>query len=378
MLHRADAVGAHTMGLQDLLVERGMASRIFVDLDDPQTADRTAPFAEYGAVASSDDVLVYQFATASTLADALAARSERLVVNYHSVTPPECFLAWDDALAHHQLWARNQLAMLADRATLGVAVSEVNRADLRACSFRATAVVPPIVAPLAAPAGLPGAAPTGLPGAPGSGPPTLRPPRPTGARWLAVGRLAPNKALEATVAALLVYRLRFDHEAELLVVGRPAVPAYAAALRQYAADLGLADAVHFTGSVGGDTLDAAYRDADVLVVSSVHEGFCLPVVEAMARGLPVVAYRQGALPEVLGPGGVLLDSTDPGVLAAAVHRLQADADQRLALADAARRQLASLDLESSGRRLADLLVAVHDGTTVPDGVRMEHAMAVPR
>ncbi|MGH9083311.1 MAG: glycosyltransferase, partial [Acidimicrobiales bacterium] len=343
MLHVSDAVGQHTMAVQDLLVARGLRSRVFVELEDPETAGRTEPFGAYPAVARPGDVLVYQFATASDLADQLVDRPETVVVNYHNTTPPECFAPWDNPLARHQVRARQQLGRLAGRSALGVAVSEVNRADLSAAGFRRTAVVPPVMS-------VPATAAASRPG------------RTAGAVWLAVGRLAPNKAVEDAVAALFAYRRIYDSAAVLEVVGRPAVPAYARALRRYAADLGLAGAVRFAGRVDDTALAAAYDRADVLVVTSEHEGFCLPVTEAMARMVPVVAFRQGALPEVLGDAGVLLDRKDPLEVAAAVHRLLTDGDWRRGRQEAGRARLDVLGLAGAGDRLVDLLVAVHDGS----------------
>lgn len=365
MLHVGDAVGKHTAAVQAVLRSRGVPSAIYVELEDPETAARTRPATAYAGEAEPGDVLVYQFATASDLAGWLAARAEPLVVNYHNVTPPDLFAPWDNGLARHQARALGELGALAGRAALGVAVSELNRADLVARGFAATAVVPPVVH-------LPGA-PEQVPGAGGGvtaegGPSAAARPHRRGARWLSVGRLAPNKAVEDTITALLAYRLRHDPDAELLVVGSTAVPAYSAALRRYAAELGLAGAVRLAGKVDEDALDEAYRSADVLVVASEHEGFCLPVVEAMARGLPVVACRRGALPEVLGDAGVLLDDKDPVATAEAVHRLQADGGWRAAVVAAGHRRIPALGLERAGPRLADLLLAVREGGALPGEV----------
>ncbi|HVX22278.1 MAG TPA: glycosyltransferase [Acidimicrobiales bacterium] len=368
MLHVGDAVGRHTLAIRDRLRSRGVPSEIYVELDDPETADQTRPASTYPESARPDDVLVYQFATASALVDRLMARPERLVVNYHNVTPPPLFSPWDTGLVLHQLRARGELARLAGRAALGVAVSEVNRADLVQAGFAATEVVPPVV-------DLPGAGDSvggqaggrtgGQAGSragsqAGDQPAGRQEARRHGAQWLAVGRLAPNKAVEDVIAALLAYRAKYDPAAELLVVGKPAVPSYVAAVHRYVADLGLTGAVRFTGRVDDDELAAAYRSADVLVVSSEHEGFCLPVVEAMARGLPVVAYREGALPEVLGNAGVLLGSKGPVVMADAIRRLQVDDGWRATLVAAGLARVPALGLDSAGDRLVDLLLGVRD------------------
>ena len=94
----------------------------------------------------------------------------------------------------------------------------------------------------------------------------------------------------------------------------------------------------------------------MLVVTSEHEGFCVPVVEAMSAGLPVVAFDQGAVPEVLGGAGVLVSDKDPYALAAAIAALLADAPRRDAVVEAGRRRLAELDLDSAADRFVDLLV----------------------
>jgi len=358
MLHVGDAVGKHTLAIRDGLRSRGVRSEVYVELDDPDTADQTRPASAYPEDARPGDVLVYQFATASALVDGLLARPEPLVVNYHNITPPTLFSPWDTGLVLHQARARHELDALADRAVLGVAVSEVNRADLVAAGFVATEVVPPVVdlPPEAAPDGtVTKVGRSGVDaGRPGGG-----------ARWLAVGRLAPNKALEDTVAALLAYRIRHDPAAELLVVGKEAVPSYVDAVHRYVADLGLVGAVRFAGKVTDEGLAAAYAGSDVLVVSSEHEGFCLPVVEAMARGLPVVAYREGAVPEVLGDAGVLLDTKDAVAVADAVRRVLSDDGLRAAVVAAGLKRVPALQLATAGDRMVDLLLGVRDRTGRP-------------
>jgi glycosyltransferase involved in cell wall biosynthesis len=140
------------------------------------------------------------------------------------------------------------------------------------------------------------------------------------------------------------------------VVGKPATASYVAALQRYVAELGLAGAVRFAGHASDATVAEAYGSADVLVVTSEHEGFCVPVVEAMAAGLPVVAFERGAVPEVLGGAGVLVRDKDPFALADAIDDLLGDALRRAALVEAGRRRLLELDLPAAADRFVDLLV----------------------
>ncbi len=348
VLHRGDAVGRHTLRLRDASRARGFVSEIYVDTVDPETAEDTAPVLSYAGAAERGDVVVYQFATASAMAPWLAGRyrdARRQLPQHHAARPDG-------------------------------AVGQPSR-------------------PRAA-AGPGGPAPAGTPDHPGGGrlglqrgaprrgrlrvhggDPAVGRPRPgphlgahptrirpagRGARWLAVGRVSPNKALEGTIAALAVARAHRDPAATLLIIGKPATDSYVAALHRYVAELGLADAVTFAGHAGDDTVASAYAAADVLVVTSEHEGFCVPVVEAMRAGLPVVAFDRGAVPEVLGGSGVLVSDKDPYALAAAIADLLADAPRRAGLREAGRRQLAELDLDSAADRFVGLLAPLVEGS----------------
>jgi glycosyltransferase involved in cell wall biosynthesis len=341
MLHRGDAVGRHTQRLREVMAERGIRSQIYVETVDPETASETRPFAGYANEAETGDVLIYQFATASAIAPWLLARPEPLVVNYHNVTPPHHYAPWDNGLARHQLRAQTQLRRLAPRSALGLAVSAFNEAELRQAGFAHTAVVPPAAMLTER----------------GHAAGTSAPRRP-GARWVSVGRLAPNKGIELAVMALLVTRGNQDPAATLDVVGRSVVPSYTEALHRFIDEMGLHDAVTFTGPLSDHDLAAAMTGADVFVMASQHEGFGVPVIEAMALGLPVVANDGGALPEIVGDGGLLVDAGDPYALAAAVARVVGQEDLRRTMAEAAQRRLAGLDLPSAGGRAIDLVTAL--------------------
>jgi glycosyltransferase involved in cell wall biosynthesis len=98
--------------------------------------------------------------------------------------------------------------------------------------------------------------------------------------------------------------------------------------------------------------------SDVLVISSQHEGFGVPILEAMRASLPVVANRTGALPEVVGDAGVLVDARNPYELAGAVAAVLGDRSRRERLVQAGARQVASLDLETAGDRAVDLVASL--------------------
>ena len=352
MLHRHDAVGEHTRILRDRLVAAGLASRIYTELPDPVTSHETRPYLDYAADAVPGDVLVYQFATQSLIAGWLAARPEPVVVNYHSVTPPEFFGPWNNGITRGQVGALQELALLAPTVALGIADSAFVAEELRRAGCPRTVVVP--VAGVSDPPVEPSTAALARVRARRTG---------AGPRWLSVGRRAPNKAHHHTIAALFVARAEGSPDASLTLVGSPTEPAYAAALHRYAATLGLAGAVEFVSGVSEDELAAHYRTADVLVMLSDHEGFGVPLVEAMGYGLPIVAYDAGAVSEVLGDAGVLLERKHPRHVAAAVSRLLADRAERDRLTGIGRERFTALDVGRAGDRLFELVRSV--GAPVP-------------
>jgi glycosyltransferase involved in cell wall biosynthesis len=348
MLHRRDAVGEHTRALRDRLEANGVPSQIYTELPDPTTADETRHYLRYESDAEAGDILVYQFATDSAVAGWLAARPQPLVVNYHSITPPEYFAPWNNAIARLQVGAGQRLAELAPRAVLGIADSQFVANELRAAGFANVAVVP-----------VAGIAPATEP-SPSAVERLHSRHRGSGTAWLSVGRWAPNKAHHHTIAALFVARATTDPGATLTLIGSPTEPAYASALRRYAAALGLADAVDFVSGISEDELAAHYAAADVLVMLSDHEGFGVPLVEAMGHGLPIVAFDAGAVSEVLGDAGILLACKHPRQVAAVVSRLMADPERRGRLAAAGTSRLGALHIADAGNHLVEALLSVRE------------------
>jgi glycosyltransferase involved in cell wall biosynthesis len=175
---------------------------------------------------------------------------------------------------------------------------------------------------------------------------------------LSVGRLAPNKAHEQTIAAIFVARATSDPDARLLLVGSPSQPAYARALHRYVAALGLTDSIEFVSDITDAELAAYYRYADLLVMLSDHEGFGVPLVEAMREGLPIVAYDAGAVRETLDGAGVLLTEKHPRYVAAEVSRLMADPEEQRRLVAAGRARFEGLGLDNAAEALVEAVRGV--------------------
>lgn len=161
-----------------------------------------------------------------------------------------------------------------------------------------------------------------------------------GTHLLMVGRIAPNKGHVALIDAFAVYRREFDPDARLLIVGKedPRLAGYGKLIRERARRWGVADHVSMLGAVSEGQLKAAYLSADAFVLLSEHEGFCVPVVEAMALGVPIVANGATAVASTVGDAGIVWDSNDPLLFATALAHLQTDAALRAQLREAGQRR----------------------------------------
>ncbi len=342
-----DATGAHALAVRSAFRAAGWSSEIYVEAAHDEVLHEATYFGRYPGRAVPGDVLLYHLSTASPIAAFLLDRSEPLVLNYHNVTPGSFYAAWEPETGRRADRARDEAAALASRAALGITDSRFNADELTALGCRSTEVVPVL-------SGI-GPEHWRAPRRPAGGSTRAAGGRGTGTAWLFVGRLSPNKAQHQVVEALWWYRRQVDPRAHLDLVGAPVTPSYAAALVAFVTELGLESAVHFHEGLSTDELARRYQDADVFVCLSEHEGFCVPLVEAMVFDLPVVAYRAGAVPETLGDAGLLLDTKRPAAVAAAVARVVGDETLRSHLRRAARARLDRFDPDAARARFVELL-----------------------
>ncbi len=143
---------------------------------------------------------------------------------------------------------------------------------------------------------------------------------------LTVGRVAPNKGHALLIDAFAAYCQLYEPRSRLIVVGGldPNLLAYSDQLHEQAQRRGVESRVVFTGKVSVAALKAHYLAARLLLVGSRHEGFCVPLVEAMRLRIPVVGFGCTGVRETMGDAGLLWDEADPLLLAAAVHRVVSD------------------------------------------------------
>jgi L-malate glycosyltransferase len=336
-----DATTSHTLQLKRLLEDLGYNSEVYALAVHPKLEDRVRLIGELAGPSRPDDFLIYQLSGHSELADWLIGRREQVALNYHNITPYSFFWPYDRSIALALLAAQLQVSQLAYVAGGAVCDSAFNASDLKGRGLENTSVAP-ILLDLGEFDAEPDPHTTEM---------LERSREKGGAHFLFVGGIAPHKAQHDLVRALAVYREVYDPNARLSLVGRPMSGGYFSALESFVAELGLCDAVNLCGGVTHEQLVAYYRHVDVFLSASDHEGFCVPLIEAMHHGLPVVAYAAGAVADTLGDGGVLVRDKSPGALAAAMWRVASDEDTRRRLSAAGGRRANCFSLEATRKSM---------------------------
>ncbi|MBM3311837.1 MAG: glycosyltransferase family 4 protein [Candidatus Aminicenantes bacterium] len=327
--HRGDAIGDEAVELRGFFRRTGAESEIYCLTRDRGLEGEARLFAEFPAPAA-DDVTILHFALPSPLTEGLARLPSLKAVIYHNITPAEFFEGTSPEMARIARLGREELASLQPHVELGLADSEYNRLELEALGFRNTHVFPLFVD-------------------------FARYERPANAfvenlfrdgrtNILFVGRVAPNKRVENLVKTLFYYKKYISPLVRLIVVGKTATfPSYFEAVSRMADEFYLQpEEVRFVGHIPDDEMYALYRAADVFLSLSEHEGYCLPLVEAMMFDLPVVALGAAAVPYTLGEAGVVLKDSRPAAVAELVDIVARDAALRAKLVAAGRRELAKV------------------------------------
>jgi L-malate glycosyltransferase len=342
--HAGDAVGDNARALRDLIRAQGHESDIYALTIEEGLAHEIKPWTD--PASRSGDVTFLHFTLPSPMTAAIARLPGTRVLVYHNVTPARFFAPFDDRICRLVTLGRRDLATLADRVDLAIGVSEFNRQELESLGFPRTAVLPLLVDT----ARLTAAEPVrsierllqdGL------------------VNILFVGRIAPNKKIEDHIRLAEQFKRYVDIYYRFIFVGKhDAVPRYFSAIRALVAEYKmLPDRFWFTGQVPDVELATYYRNAHAYVSLSEHEGFCAPLVEAMAMDVPVVAYAETAVPETLGGAGLAFRPKDLEYAAELLGAVIYDESLRETVVAGQRRRLRDFSRAAVSERLTAILAS---------------------
>lgn len=340
---RGDAISNEARVLRDMFRSWGCASEIYCETKRilPELRKEARDLSRAAAEIGVDDTVILHLSIGSAANLAFPSLPGRKVIVYHNITPHTYFRGLQDEIAGHLERGRQQAAALAGTAEIVLADSSFNARELADMGYRNVEVMPLLLDP------------DQWTGAPDKG---------WLGRWkdgrlnlLFVGRCAPNKRIEDLLFTLYYVQRYVEPESRLIHVGSYAgLERYHALLQTRARELGLNEVV-FAGSVPLRQLRAAFAAADVFLCLSEHEGFCIPLLEAMAAGVPVIAHDAGAVKETLDGAGILVGDKDFALIAELIGRLRRDATLRDAVIRGQRDRIARYDRAAIERRWRETL-----------------------
>jgi glycosyltransferase involved in cell wall biosynthesis len=296
-----DAITQQMFTLRTTLRSIGYRSEIFAEHVAEALASEVKSIGNYDGTA--EDLLLVHHSIGHTAFDEVLLVRSVIVTVFHSITPARFFQ--DPDLREFIRLGLVQLRQLASRSVCGIADSNHNRREMLDAGFCSVSVLPvrtDFSHGHASRAGRPADA----------------------SDWLFVGRVVPNKRQVQLVEAFARYAAGFNSSAKLRLVGDLSMTEYVSEVVSEIERRGLAGQVLLLGKVSETQLWNSYRRSGVFVCMSEHEGFGVPLLEAMASGLPVIASDHAATPETMGGAGILIHDDDPWLVAGIAATLDRD------------------------------------------------------
>lgn len=303
-----DAISHEALIMRDIFRGWGLASDIFVDpaFVSPAVRQECLPLKNYKA--ESSDVCIHHYGIASSAQFVFLDSPAKKILIYHNITPAEFFKPFDDKIFFQLTEARKGLVRLASIADAVWADSMFNASELIEAGIRDVKI---LKLPLS------------------TKQLNLTPDvsilnkfsRHKLFTFLFVGRIAPNKNIEELIKIFAYYHNFINPFSRLVIVGSfHGVPRYMAMLRMLIGDLDISN-VCFEGFASPEGLIAYYKIADVYVSTTNHEGYCLPLLEAMYFDLPVITKAKGGVNEAMGGAGVMYDDLPPSLVAELIYHV---------------------------------------------------------
>ncbi|WP_426753014.1 glycosyltransferase [Myxococcus sp. Y35] len=327
-----DAVGNQVRYLQGLLRRWGHVSEVYADAWDDACKDQVRPARELARDSDRDSVLVIHHSFESRLVPRIARSPGRKVLVYHNVTPARLFEGFERKVAAACDAARDELLALRPHVEAAFAYSRFSAEELVAAGYPRVALLPFAIdwAAFDAPAD-----------------PALRAELEDGfSNILFVGRAVPSKKVDDVLRVFTAYQRLYQPRSRLVIAGALHRDGpYGAYLHGLKDVLG-AERVLFLGRVSAAQLSACFATASAYLSMSRHEGFGVPLLEAMYRGVPVVAYGAAAVPETMGGAGLATRLNDPREVAKLLAVLDRNAGMRAQVIAAQRERIAALSQEA--------------------------------
>jgi len=346
-----DAIGNETVAIDNMLKEEGYETAIYAEsCDEKMRASGLANEIREDLSFSNNDIILFHLAISNWWNKKVLDFGAKVIYIYHNVTPAKYFSG-----PYNPYWIAVQKGImdvkyLANKVKYCIADSEFNRSELISYGYNCDIRVIPLLIPFEDYKQKP------------SEEIVQKYSDYEGTKILFTGRVAPNKKHEDIIAVFYEYKKHIDPKARLFLVGSyNPDDKYYKSLKQYASELDCEDDVIFTGHIRFDEILAYYTVSDCFLCLSEHEGFCVPLVEAMCFDMPVIAYDSCAVKGTLGGAGFLLDKKNPLETAFVINRILEDKVLKDTIISNQRERLKDFDYKVIKRQLLEFLKGVISG-----------------
>lgn len=307
-----DAIGNETMSIKKILLDKGFKTGIYGLYCTPQLQKEFLNYRKLDNL-KKDDILIYHFAIGCReLCEFIKKINCKKIMLYHNITPSNFFEEYSKLFVEITNAGRQELSMLKDEFDYCWADSEYNKKELIDVGYKVPIDILPLIInfddydkalDLVTLEKYANDDYTNI---------------------LFVGRIAPNKKQEDIIRIFNFYKKNINPKSRLIFVGNfQGLEKYYLRLMDYVRALELDDVV-FTGHVSFNSILSYYNLADIFLCMSEHEGFCVPLVEAMYFDIPVIAYESTAIPYILRNSGCIVKSKDPKEVSMLIHKILCD------------------------------------------------------
>lgn len=339
---KGDAVSNNALVIKDILTSQGYDSEIYTEYECAAAGNIVKHVSELPGL-GVHDILIYHLSINVLMLEKLKKLKCRKIGIYHNVTPYEFFEKYN---LHFNLICKKaiyDLKNLANTFDYCIADSTFNHDDLVRYGYKCPIDVVPIVLNM-----------EDFKKEPNNS--IVEKYNDGRTNIIFVGRVAPNKKQEDVISAFSSYKRNYDANARLFIVGSSEnMEKYKLQLDAFVKHIDVKDVI-FTGKIPFDELLAYYHIADVFLCMSEHEGFCVPLVEAMMFDVPIIAYSSSAVPETLGGSGILFSEKDPLITAGLINRVVNNKKLNKSIVEGQRYRLEELSYNKLKKKLTECLM----------------------
>lgn len=331
-LAHGDAIGNNTQITGEIIKGLGYKTQIYAENFEKIFSSKVVLPFDKMPTPHKDDIVIYQMCECSKINKILPEWNCKKIAVYHNITPPHFFHNFSPMQENYQHTGLYEIEQLKDCFDLVIAVSNFNKSDLISMGYSPWKIkVLPIILKMSDYKQTPDSA-------------IINKYSDSCTNILFVGRIAPNKKIENIIRIFAYYKQHYDMTARLFLIGSFFNKEYQKYLEKYINIIGVNDVI-FCGHISFAEVLAFYSVADMFLCMSEHEGFCVPLVEAMIFDTPIIAYGTTAIPETLGGSGLLSDTNDPVFVAELMNKIREDVELRQQIVEGQRKRLHDFEPE---------------------------------